>query len=202
MLDYEHFARTFAGIGKVSAVALPSAAGSIVHLTIAGERQHPDRRPLRSLPEPGGGACIASAIRSMSIVRSCALRAEADRPRSQRRLRGRLPLGSRRAADSRARCSTRFGFKRQGLGQDVRLSEIVQACIHGIRGVTYVDVDVLDAIEEASPPTLRSRAAVEELAKAEAAARPPARIVAEMAIAGPSAARSDSWCSAATCLTP
>jgi hypothetical protein len=45
-----------------------------------------------------------------------------------------------------------FGFERRELGQDVLLSEVISV-IQSVRGVAYVDVDVLRGIPEKMPDT-------------------------------------------------
>ena len=177
-LDYEYFARTFAGIDKVSAVALPSAAASIVHLTIAGSDNipidvHSDLyknlvEALHRFGDPQMSIQVVPCELKL-LVLEASVGFEADY------------LWEVVEKQIREALLERFGFERQGLGEDVRLSEIV-SIIHGIRGVTYVDVDVLDAVEEAlAADSVALEERLEELAKAEAAARPPARIVADMA---------------------
>ena len=177
-LDYEYFARTFAGIDKVSAVALPSAAASIVHLTIAGSDNipidvHSDlyQNLVEALHRFGDPQLsiqvVACELKLLVLEASVGFEADYLWEVVEKQIREAL--------------LERFGFERQGLGEDVRLSEIV-SIIHGVRGVTYVDVDVLDAVEEAlAADSVALGQRLEELAKAEAAARPPARIVAEMA---------------------
>jgi predicted phage baseplate assembly protein len=177
-VDYEHFARTFAGIDKASAVALPGAVSSIVHLTIAGSDNipidvHSDLytnlvEALHRFGDPQMSIQVVPCeVKLLVLEATVGFAADYLWEAVEKQIREAL--------------LERFGFERQELGEDVRLSEIV-SIIHGIPGVAYVDVDVLDSVEEAlAADSIALEQRLEELAKAEAAARPPARIIAEMA---------------------
>jgi uncharacterized phage protein gp47/JayE len=142
--DYADFARTFAGIGKASAVRLASGRQELVHLTIAGEDDIPIlpssdlfgnlTRALKTFGEPFAPFRVdVRTLRLMIVVANVAVdpdhRWEDVEPAI------------------RAAMLDRFGFVRRELGQDVARSE-VQSVVQGVAGVVYVDVDILDTVDE------------------------------------------------------
>jgi hypothetical protein len=142
--DYADFARTFAGIGKASALRLSDGRREIVHLTIAGvddipidkssELYHNLRRALQQFGEPYQP--IAVELRALSLlVISAKLRLQPD-----------YVLESVEPK-IRAALLDAFSFDRRELGQDVTYSEVVSA-IQAVEGVAYADLDVLDAVDE------------------------------------------------------
>jgi hypothetical protein len=150
--DYADFARTFAGIGKASAVRLPGVHRDLVHLTIAGAGDIPiDKnsdlyRNLRLALSQNGDPYQPFRLdlrEPMLLVISANVRLLPDYHWESvvPQIRGVL-------------LST-FGFERRELGQDVWLSEVIGA-IQAVPGVEYVDVDLLDSISEteATDPTL------------------------------------------------
>ncbi|MGB7923288.1 MAG: putative baseplate assembly protein [Pyrinomonadaceae bacterium] len=142
--DYEKFARTFAGIGKASAVRLTDGQREVVHLTIAGTDDIPIsvksdlyknlREAFRRYGDPFQPVKIATRFLKLLVV-SAKVRIhpdyifEAVEPQIRQALRD------------------RFSFNRRELGQDVVLSEVV-ATMQAVEGVVYVDVDLLDSIKE------------------------------------------------------
>ena len=147
MQDYEDFARTYAGIGKARAVELSDGRRQLVHLTIAGADDIPIdensdlyrnlRQALRDFGDPY--QAIRLEIRElMLIVISARIRI--------------LPEYQWEPVVTRVRTTLldRFGFERRELGQDVLLSEVISV-IQNVRGVAYVDVDVLRGIPERIP---------------------------------------------------
>jgi len=136
--DYEDFTRTFAGVGKASAVRLSNGRVQLVHVTIAGEDDIPigtDSDLLKNL--------------------ETALRQFGD-PRQPLRIEGRrrtflvvqaevklLPDYLWEAVEPKVRAAMldAFGFARRDLGQDALLSE-VYATIQGVLGVDLVDVSL------------------------------------------------------------
>jgi len=140
--DYADFARTFAGIGKASAVRLADGRRQVVHLTIAGAGdipidKHSDlyRNLSQAVLEFGNPyqPVQIDVYRRKLLIISGKVRLlpdylwEAVAPQIQAALR-----------DS-------FSFERRHLGQDVVLSEVISV-IQATRGVAYVDVDILDGI--------------------------------------------------------
>lgn len=145
--DYEDFARTYAGIGKARAAELSDGRRQLVHITVAGADdipldKHSDlyrnlRQALRDFGDPY--QAIQLEIRElMLIVISARIRI--------------LPEYRWEAVvtDVRAALLDRFSFERRELGQDVLLSEVMSV-IQNVRGVAYVDVDVLRGIPERIP---------------------------------------------------
>jgi hypothetical protein len=142
--DYADFARKFAGIGKASASRLSDGYREVVHLTIAGADDIPIdrnsdlylnlRRALRQFGEPYQP--IRAELRALSLlVVSAQIRILADyawefvEPKI------------------RAAMLESFNFERRELGQDVTYSEVV-SIIQSVEGVAYVDLDILDMVDE------------------------------------------------------
>jgi hypothetical protein len=142
--DYADFARTFAGIGKASAVELSNGSIDVVHLTIAGVGDIPIdpssdlfrnlREALFSLGDPLQEVRVATR-EALTLIVSARVRPLPDYPWQD--LEARV----------RARLLDAFGFERRELGQSVTSSEVL-GVIQGVRGVEYVDLDVLDAVSE------------------------------------------------------
>ena len=142
--DYEDFARTFAGIGKASAMALSDGHRRLVHLTIAGADDIPiDEtsdlfRNLRQALQDFGDPAQAFQV----AVREVMLLVISARVRI-------LPDYQWESVVTRLRAALldAYGFERRGLGQDVLLSEVISV-MQAVRGVAYVDVDALDALDQ------------------------------------------------------
>jgi predicted phage baseplate assembly protein len=136
--DYEDFTRTFAGVGKASAVLLPSGRGQLVHVTIAGEDDIPiadNSDLLKNLPaalrrfgDPRQPLQAVVRQRTFLVVQAAV------------RL---LPDYLWEAVEPKIRAAMldAFGFARRCLGQDALLSR-VYATIQGVRGVDRADVDI------------------------------------------------------------
>ena len=142
--DYEDFARTFAGIGKASAVRLSDGRRQLVHLTIAGADDVPIAKDsdlyrnlgqaLRQFGDPYQP--IQMDVRELVLlIVSARVRVLPDY-----RWESVEPM-------IRAALLDAFSFERRELGQDVLLSEIVSKIQH-VPGVAYVDVDTLGGIPE------------------------------------------------------
>jgi hypothetical protein len=146
--DYEDFARTFAGVGKASAVRLTDGRVQLVHVTIAGEDDIP-------------------ILEDSDLFRNleAALRRFGD-PRQPLRLEVReaaflfLQAEVRVLPDYewdkvepkiRAALLNAFGFARRDLGQDALLSEVYRT-VQGLRGVDLADVDVFDKVAASVDP--------------------------------------------------
>ncbi|HRQ40304.1 MAG TPA: putative baseplate assembly protein [Chloroflexota bacterium] len=177
--DYADFARTFAGIGKASAVRLADGRRQVVHLTIAGAGDIPiDKnsdlyrnlsQAVRQFGDPYQPVQIDIYGRKLLII-SGKVRVLPDY------------LWEAVAPQIRARLLDTFSFDRRHLGQDVVLSEVISA-IQAIPGVAYVDVDILDAIA--------GDASLEELTNLAHTLTLRPRIVADMAHINPTATDPD-----------
>jgi hypothetical protein len=143
--DYADFARTFAGIGKASAVRLSDGRRQAVHLTIAGVDDIPIsatsglyrnlRRALFDYGDPFVAVQVAARDLRMPVLSA----GVGLQP-------GTLWEGVERKL--RAAVLDAFGFRRRALGQDLLLGELL-AVMQGVPGVAYVDVDTLDALSQA-----------------------------------------------------
>jgi predicted phage baseplate assembly protein len=179
--DYEAFTRTFAGIGKANATRLSDGRHAMVHITIAGADDIPVDQTsdlyrhlnlaLREFGDPQQRIHVASREMLFLIMSATvALQPDYHWQDVERRLRAALLEA--------------FSFKVRQLGQDVVLSEVLSV-MHGVAGVQYVDVDVLDSVSESTTPdelktlgsalTLKPRVAV-ELARPHAGGPRPAQI--------------------------
>ena len=142
--DYADFARTFAGIGKASAVRLLDGHRQVVHLTIAGADDIPIdvnsdlynnlRRALSKYGDSFVPVQIAMReLLALVIVANVHI----------------LPDYLWESVEPKIRTALfdTFSFERRELGQSVFLSEVVSV-IQAVKGVLYVDVDILDSISE------------------------------------------------------
>jgi predicted phage baseplate assembly protein len=143
-VDYENFARTFAGIGKASAKKLSDGFRYVVHLTLAGVDDIPiDEnsdlyRNLRAALAKNGDPRQAVRLKRRelkALIASVNVRI------------GPEYLWEKVEPVIRAAMLDTFSFERRELGQSVFLSEIISV-IQRVKGVAYVDVDVLNSIEE------------------------------------------------------
>jgi hypothetical protein len=145
--DYEDFSRTYAGIGKARAAELSDGRRQVVHITIAGADDIPIdknsdlyrnlRQALLDFGDPY--QAIQLEIRELMLIVISA------RIRILPEYQWELVVTQVRAALLDA-----FGFERRELGQDVLLSEVMSV-MQSVRGVAYVDVDVLRGIPERIP---------------------------------------------------
>jgi len=177
--DYADFARTFAGIGKAAAAELSDGRRGVVHLTIAGADDIPIAttsdlyRNLRLALARAGDPWtpVQIALRELLLLVVIAgVRIHPDY------------LWSAVAPQIRARLYDLLSFARRDLGQDVTAGEII-AAIHGVPGVVYADLDLLDGLSGAdvAGPALATRLAELAADAARPNARPRSRVVAEMA---------------------
>ncbi len=142
--DYEDFSRTYAGIGKASAVELSDGQREVVYVTIAGSDDIPiDEtsdlyRNLRSALHEFGDLHqpIQLAIRELVLmVISARIRIQANYQWESVAMQLRETL------------LNKFSFDSRELGQDVFLSEVISV-MQAVRGVEYVDVDVFGGVPE------------------------------------------------------
>jgi len=144
--DHEDFARTFAGIGKASAVRLSDGRRELVHVTVAGV----DDIPIAATSDLHGNLvqalhrfgdphrAVQVAVRELlSLIVGGQIRVAPDHRWESVEPKVRAALVST------------LGFDRRELGQDVLLSEVLTV-IQGVEGVDYVDIDTFTAVDEAA----------------------------------------------------
>ena len=138
--DYADFARSFGGVAKASAVKL----GGQVVVTIAGAADAPIdptsdlyRNLLQALQRYGDpGLPLRLAVRELLALKLSA-KVGIDADLAWESVEPRV----------RAALLDRFGFERQDLARNIYLSEVV-ACIQGVRGVTWAQVDAFGSFDE------------------------------------------------------
>jgi predicted phage baseplate assembly protein len=143
--DYEHFACTFAGIAKASAAKLSDGQRELVHVSIAGAAdaaidEQSDvfvnlNLAFRQFGDPFEPVLVAPR-ELLVLVISANVRLHPDY------------LWELVEPQVRAALLDAFGFDRRDLGQSVFLSEVISV-IQRVRGVSAVDVNLLDSISEA-----------------------------------------------------
>ncbi len=142
--DYEDFARTFAGIGKASAVRLSDGQRQLVHVTIAGSEDiRIDRNSdlYQSLYQAFHQ--FGDPHQSVQIdVRELLLLVISARVRLQPAY-----LWDKVKPQIQQALLDAFGFDRRELGQDVLASEVI-SIIQSVPGVAYVDLVTFDAVNE------------------------------------------------------
>jgi len=144
--DYADFSRTFAGIGKASAAALSDGRRRLVHVTVAGADDIPIDATsdlyknlldaLRNFGDPHQPVALATR-ELLSLVISANVRVLPDYEWESV------------APQIREVLLDAFGFLRRELGQDVTPSEVISE-IQRVRGVEYVDLDLLTSIDAAT----------------------------------------------------
>lgn len=139
LLDYEDFARAFAGVAKARAQVLQLPTGPVIAITIAGADGaviSPDSPIWKNLAQ-----ALADSGDPNVSVRLFAHRASTFR----------IGLKVRRDPDFDAKLvlteveaalRARFGFAKQSLGGAVQQSEVI-AIAQAVRGVVAVDLDLL-----------------------------------------------------------
>jgi len=143
-VDYEDFARTFAGIAKASAARLSDGLREVVHLTIAGADDIPIsansdlyrnlRVALSKLGDPFQPVQIVNRFLKLLVI-SANMQIHPDY------------IWEAVEPKIRTALLDYFSFNQRQLGQDVVLSEVI-GTIQAVEGVVYVDVDTLDALPE------------------------------------------------------
>ena len=142
--DYADFARTFAGIDKADARLLPIGRRRTLHLTVAlagdgpldrnGDLYRNLRRALADFGDPSLAIRIdGRAVRLVILSARVRIAADEQWEHVEPRIRDALVAA--------------LGFDARDLGRGLALSEVV-AVIDGVRGVDYVDVDLLDWVDE------------------------------------------------------
>jgi hypothetical protein len=142
--DYAEFARTYAGIGKASAVRLSDGRRQLVHVTIAGAGDIPiDQNSdlynnlIQSLlnfgdPHQPLQVCVRK-VQLLVIAAGVQIFPDYAWEDIERQIRT-------AALDA-------FSFDNRDLGQGAFLSELI-ALIQNIEGVSYVDVQIFDSVAE------------------------------------------------------
>lgn len=140
--DHADFARTFAGVAKASAARLSDGRRQLVHVTIAGVDDAPIdetsdlfRNLTDALHRFGDPALPlkVSVRRLLALVVSAGVKVLPDHH------------WDTVEPPVRAAVLAVCGFDRRELGEDVLPSEVV-AAMQAVRGVDYVDLDVLAAV--------------------------------------------------------
>jgi hypothetical protein len=143
--DYADFARTFAGVGKTSAVRLSDQRREFVHVTIAGAEDIPIdetsdlfQNLLIAFRQFSGDPFqpVALAVRNLKLLVIVA----------KVRLRPNYEWESVEPQIRAAMLDT-FSFARRKLGKDV-VSSAVISTIQSVKGVAYIDLEVLDSVSE------------------------------------------------------
>ncbi len=142
--DYADFARTFAGVGKASAALLTDGRRRLVQVTIAGAGDIPIdatsdlyRNLFAALHQYGDPhQPVQLAVRELlALVLSANVRI--------------LPDHDWDVVEPALREAllAEFGFDNLGLGEDLATSRVI-ASMAGVRGVDYVDLDLLEVYDE------------------------------------------------------
>lgn len=140
--DYANFSRTFGGVGKAAAVAL---AGG-VRVTIAGASD---------IRIDTTSDVYRNLLSSLQIYGDPSLPVAVDvRELLALSLSAKVGLAADYAWEFvepviRATLLDAFGFERSALAQNVYLSQVI-ACIQGVQGVAWVDLDAFDTLDESA----------------------------------------------------
>ncbi|MCK4787496.1 MAG: putative baseplate assembly protein [Desulfobacteraceae bacterium] len=142
--DYADFARTFAGIGKASAARLSDGRREVIHVTVAGAEDIPIdlgsdlyRNLCRALHRYGDPHLpILVSVRELVLL---FISAKVHL----------LPDYEWESVEPNVRevLLDTFSFERRQLGQDVPLSGVISTA-QKVKGVDYVDVDILHRVPE------------------------------------------------------
>jgi hypothetical protein len=166
--DYADFARTYAGIGKASAASLSNGRQQLVHLTIAGTDNIPIAKTsdlyrylfqtLRQFGNPSTPLRVDITEVKLLVI-SAQVRILPDY-----QLESVTP-------NIRAALYNAFGFEQRELGQTVYQSEVLSV-IQGVAGVGYVDLAILDAVDQQNLLTALDTIHAEELKEANTGQQP------------------------------
>jgi predicted phage baseplate assembly protein len=143
--DYADFARTYAGIGKANAVSLPFGRQQVVYLTIAGLDNIPIDttsdlyrnllQSLRLFGNPSTPLHVALCEVKLLVI-TAKVRVLPDY------------LFDKVAPNIRTALYNAFSFERRELGQTAFQSEVLNV-MQGVAGVEYIELEILDAVEQA-----------------------------------------------------
>jgi hypothetical protein len=139
LLDYEDFARAFAGIAKAQAAMLHLPAGPVVAITIVGpdntvlDVDHPARRNLLAALQANGDPHVrVRLLAHQPSTFRIGLKVKCDAAHDTA-----VVLTAVEAA-----LRTRYAFDARALAQPVQQSDVI-AAVHGVPGVVAVDLDFL-----------------------------------------------------------
>ena len=142
--DYADFARTYAGIVKATSQLLSNGSQQLVYLTVAGQNNIPIDPTsdlyqnlflsLRTVGNPGEPIKLAVCEAKLLVI-SARVRISTDYS-----LEAVVP-------NIRTALLNAFGFDQRDLGQPVYQSEVLSV-IQQVSGVAYVDLDILDAVDQ------------------------------------------------------
>jgi len=142
--DYADFARTYAGIVKATSQLLSDCSQQLVYLTVAGQNNIPIDPTsdlyqnlflsLHTIGNPGEPLKLAVCEAKLLVI-SARVRIQTDY-----QLETVVP-------NIRTAMLNAFGFDQRDLGQPVYQSEVLSV-IQQVPGVAYVDLDILDAVEQ------------------------------------------------------
>ena len=142
--DYADFARTYAGIVKATSQLLSNGSQQLVYLTVAGQDNIPIDPTsdlyqnlflsLRTVGNPGEPIKLAVCEAKLLVI-SARVRIQTDY-----QLETVVP-------NIRTAMLNAFGFDQRDLGQPVYQSEVLSV-IQQVPGVAYVDLDILDAVDQ------------------------------------------------------
>lgn len=177
--DYADFARTFGGIGKAHAVRLSDHVRQVVHVTIAGVDDVPIdqdsdlfrnlRKALRDFGDPVVPIVLGvRRLKALIVSADVAVLSDYEWESVEPKIRARLLEA--------------FGFDRRALGQPVFASEVISA-IQAVRGVAYVDLNVLDSLTDVE--LLDTTSLQKKINAWKTAAGPAAAVSAELAAVAP-----------------
>ncbi|GAB4578163.1 MAG: hypothetical protein Fur0022_08960 [Anaerolineales bacterium] len=146
--DYADFARTFAGIGKATARELSDGRQRVVHVTAAGAEDIPIAKTsdlflhLHQAFQTQHGDPFQPV---MLDVRKLKVLVIVAKVRLQPAYAWEFV-----EPDIRGALLETFSFERRELEQDVTNSEVITT-IQAVEGVAYVDLEILDAVDEDIP---------------------------------------------------
>ena len=139
LLDYEDFARAFAGIGKARARVLQLGAGPVIAITIAGADGKvisPDspvwKNLYAALAANGDPHVAVRLLTHQPATFRLGLKVRRDRDHESKTVLDGVEAALR----------ARFSFASQALGAPVQQSEVIRIA-QGVRGVVAVDLDLL-----------------------------------------------------------
>ncbi len=155
LLDYEDFARAFAGIAKAQAALLRLAAGPVVAITIAGPDNtllgpdHPVRRNLLAALRAGGDPQVqVRLLAHQASTFRIGLKVKCDPAHETAAVLTAVEAALR----------ARYAFEARALAQAVQQSDVIAAA-HAVPGVVAVDLDFLYGGSAPQAQTVASRQA-------------------------------------------
>lgn len=159
LLDFEDFARMFAGIGKAQADWVWSGSRRVVFLTVAGaggKALQDGLPPLTNLRDAIEAAREPTQLAQVGVWTALTFKLESKVLLEEGFLQDKVYTAVRAALLGA------FSFERRAFGQGVTKSEVL-AAIQGVEGIKAVDLDTLDFADSKvhpgpTPPLRASRA--------------------------------------------